>query len=240
MFVRIHVTLLAIFFLVSPRKFVSGNSCACTGCTGTVPDCSSADGAQIACNTCCYNAGCITGSWNGDTHFEETLDAYGGGGGNSCFHKDSLITYKGENYSLEDFLANKHPECKVPHTPNSKGVVITTSCDKIVRVTDTHLMASKNGYQLAYSLKPGDVLFGNMEHTEECVVEKVEKERGMEQYFGLNCLSAEVLVNGIKASTFGDFHTLPSWYMYYMGNLIGVEKASKLGDFIAEWYLEKK
>ena len=152
-----------------------------------------------------------------------------------CFHIDTRIDYKGIEYSYQELAAGKVPECNVPHSPFSKGVVISTSCGKTVRVTDTHLMATTTGFRLAYSLKPGDELFGNY-HAEICVVKSVEKEKITQQYFGLNCVHSEVLASGLRASTFGDFHTLPSWYMTYVGGLIGTEKASNLGEYIAEWY----
>jgi hypothetical protein len=155
-----------------------------------------------------------------------------------CFHVDTKIDYKGVEYTFEELKAGKEPECTVPHTPSSKGVVISTSCDKTVRVTDTHLMATTKGFQLAYSLKAGDVLFGDY-GKDMCTVKSVEKEKSTQQYFGLNCVHSEVLASGLRASTFGDFHTLPSWYMTYVGGLVGSEAASALGDYIAEWYFQK-
>ena len=153
-----------------------------------------------------------------------------------CFHVESTIDYKGVEYTYEELKAGKEPECTVPHTPFSKGVVISTSCDKTVRVTDTHLMSTTKGFQLAYSLKSGDVLFGDYDK-EMCIVQAVEKETITQQYFGLNCVHSEVLASGLRASTFGDFHTLPSWYMTYVGGLVGLETASFLGEYIAEWFL---
>ena len=155
-----------------------------------------------------------------------------------CFHVETKINYKGVEYTYEDLLSGKEPECTVPHTPTSKGVVISTSCDKSVRVTDTHLMATTRGFQLAYSLKPGDVLFGDYDDS-RCTVRSVVKESEYQQYFGLNCVHSEVLASGIRASTFGDFHTLPSWYMTYVGGLIGSDTASHVGEYVAEWYYTK-
>jgi hypothetical protein len=147
-----------------------------------------------------------------------------------------MITYKGKSYSFKELEAGKEPECTVPHTPRSRGLVIETSCNKTVRVTDTHLMATPVGFQLAYSLKAGDKLYGDYDNKEICVVESVNKEKTTQTYFGLNCVHSEVLVNGVRASTFGDFHTLPSWYMYYVGGSVGVDAASAVGDYLAEWY----
>ena len=169
---------------------------------------------------------CATGPDDGDDGF--------------CFHVDSSIDYKGVQYSYEQLRAGQEPECTVPHTPASRGVVIATSCDKTVRVTDTHLMATTKGFQLAYSLKPGDVLFGDYDGRSLCTVKLVQKEEEVQQYFGLNCVHSEVLASGLRASTFGDFHTLPSWYMTYVGGLVGSETASTLGEYVAEWYFFKK
>lgn len=155
-----------------------------------------------------------------------------------CFHINSTITYKGRAYSYEDLKSGKEPECSVPHTPSSIGVVISTSCDKTVRVTDTHLMATPQGFRLAYSLKPGDVLFGGYDDSDLCTVTSIEREKSVQEYFGLNCVHSEVLASGLRASTFGDFHTLPSWYMSYVGSVFGTEASSLLGQYIAEWYLK--
>jgi hypothetical protein len=138
---------------------------------------------------------------------------------------------------MTELVDGKVPECNVPHAPHSIGVVIQTTCDKTIRLTDTHLVATTKGYQTAVSLIAGDVLFGSEnDDNDTCVVVGNFKESSVQQYFGLNCIHSEVLVNGIRASTFGDFHTLPSWYMYYAGEVLGVTKASKMGDYVAEWY----
>ena len=155
-----------------------------------------------------------------------------------CFHVDSAIDYKGVTYSYEELKAGKEPECSVPHSPSSRGVIISTTCGKTARVTDTHLMATTKGFQLAYSLKAGDILFGDY-HEEHCTVTAVQKEETSQQYFGLNCVHSEVLTSGLRASTFGDFHTLPSWYMTYVGGLVGTDAASTIGGYIAEWYFQK-
>ena len=99
-------------------------------------------------------------------------------------------------------------------------------------------MATPLGFRQAYSLKPGDFLFAGYSSDEktECVVQTVEKEREEQQYFGLNCLHSEVLSSGLRASTFGDFHTLPSWFMAYVGAVLGIDTASVLGNYITEWW----
>lgn len=153
-----------------------------------------------------------------------------------CFHIDTTIDYKGVEYSFDELRRGEEPECTVPHTPRARGVIISTSCGLTARVTDTHLMATPAGFRQAYSLKPGDTLFAGYSNNEKtaCVVQAVEKEQEEQQYFGLNCLHSEVLSSGLRASTFGDFHTLPSWFMAYMGAVVGVEAASQLGTHMSE------
>jgi hypothetical protein len=179
------------------------------------------------------------------TSFQAFCHDGGGGNDNVCFHSDSLITYKDKIYTHSQLVNGEEPECTVPHSPLSKGVVVETLCtddqsilvtNKTLRVTDTHLVATTRGFQLAYSLKKGDILFGGFADTvgEKCVVELVRKEMSIQTYFGLNCLHSEVLSDGIRVSTFGDFHTLPSWYMTYVGGLVGAETASVIGDFVTD------
>lgn len=153
-----------------------------------------------------------------------------------CFHVDTKIDYKGVEYSFDELKSGVEPECTVPHTPRARGVVITTSCGLTVRVTDTHLMATPLGFRQAYSLKPGDYVFAGYSNNEKtaCVVQAVEREREEQEYFGLNCLHSEVLSSGLRASTFGDFHTLPSWFMAYVGAVVGIEAASNMGTRISE------
>ena len=155
-----------------------------------------------------------------------------------CFHVDSEINYKGIDYTYEDLLNGKEPECTVPHSPKSRGVRIITSCNRTARVTDTHLLATPNGFRMAYSLKIGEILFSSYSDDSFCSVVSVEKESNDQNYFGLNCVFSEVLVSGLRASTFGDFHTLPSWYMAYVGPFLGAKITSRLGTHIAEWYYE--
>lgn len=148
-----------------------------------------------------------------ETAYEEWEDANSPDEGDDswCFHVDSIINYKGQEYSYQDLMAGKEEECVVPHSPNSFGVQIKTSCNSTLRVTDTHLIATSKGFRVAYSLKIGDVLFSDLKgESGTCTVLSVEKETSLQQYFGLNCVHSEVLVSGIRASTFGDFHTLPA------------------------------
>ena len=212
------------------------------GCQSSGSCCTSLDDRQCTGTSVCGTAdgtstnGCASGtrpemSTSNATDTEDDVDE----SDDYCFHTDTKIDYKGVEYSYDELKAGKEPECSVPHSPMSKGVIISTTCGKSARVTDTHLMATSKGFQLAYSLKPGDILFGDY-HQEQCIVTSVQKEKTIQQYFGLNCVHSEVLASGLRASTFGDFHTLPSWYMTYVGGLMGTETASTLGDYVAEWF----
>ena len=185
-------------------------------------------------SSCTYtsNAGTCTSESSGSS----------GGGSNSCFHESTIITYKGARYTMTELLNGAEPECHVPHTPSARGVVVSASCSgeereaKQVRLTDTHLVATSKGYQLAHTLRAGDMLFGDAEGSQSCSVINITKEERSAKYFGLNCVHSEVLADGLRTSTFGDFHTLPSWYMYYAGLALGPESASRLGDAVADVY----
>lgn len=154
--------------------------------------------------------------------------------GNTCFHESTIVTYKGEDYTFEELLDDIEPECVVVHTPVSRGVVLKTSCGRTIRVTDTHLMLTPTGYRPASSLLVGDTLFDS--NNNACTVNSNEKEATDQKYFGLNCLVSKVHENSLQASTFGDYHALPSWYMYVVGQTLGVQTASKMGDAIADFY----
>jgi hypothetical protein len=153
-----------------------------------------------------------------------------------CFHESSKITYKGKEYSFQQLLNGAEEECIVPHTPKAVGIKIATSCGKHIRVTDTHLVMTADGFQHAKSLKEGDVLHGDYEGGEECHVLSVEKEATQQQYFGLNCLHSEVLANGIHTSTFGDIHVVPAAYMRYAGSILGIHTASRIGTYFSSLY----
>jgi hypothetical protein len=47
-------------------------------------------------------------------------------------------------------------------------------------------------------------------------------------------LASEVLANGIKTSTFGNYHTIPAAWMKYASAIVGVERASRWGDSVVE------
>ena len=51
----------------------------------------------------------------------------------------------------------------------------------------------------------------------------------MKRYFGLNCEESVVLANGLKTSTFGEFHEVPSLWMKFSSKVFGVKMASFIG-----------
>jgi len=158
-----------------------------------------------------------------------------------CFHEDTLIEYRGNHFTMEDFLNNNEPDCRVPHVVEAVGVVITTSCSGVpLRLTDDHLVYTAGGVLIeAVNLKKGMVVFADYDHSssdKECAVESVRKEESTQKYFGLNCITSEVMANDIHTSTFGTYHTIPAIYMYHVGSMFGMDVASSLGDYISMMY----
>merc|ERR1739848_406504 len=119
------------------------------------------------------------------------------------------------------------------------GVTIVADCGKsqikTLRLTSDHLVFTQRGTVAAGNLQSGkDTLFASLDESKECSVKSVTSETKQQKYFGLNCVGgSEVLANGIKTSTFGKYHTIPALYMSTVGRLIGVERASRLGDYLA-------
>jgi len=159
---------------------------------------------------------------------------------NSCFHEESLITYKTSVYTYAELLAGKEPECVVPHSVFGEGLVIHTSCEPSVpgrvRVTGSHLVATPAGFRPANDLRAGDIVLSSIDGKQQCAVTAVDHDRSVQKYFGLNCLHSEVLVDGVRASTFGDYHALPSMFMYVVGNIFGVPIASRYGSYLVQIY----
>jgi hypothetical protein len=121
----------------------------------------------------------------------------------------------------------------VPHLVTAVGVVIRTPCGPPVRVTTSHLMATPNGFLRAGDLQVGGFVFAGAEGEKACEVVGVDMEASPHEYFGLNCLHSEVVVDGLRASTFGDYHALPSSFMHYVGHVVGISRASRLADSLA-------
>ncbi len=151
-----------------------------------------------------------------------------------CFHKDTQISYNGRVHSMKDFQ-NGHAECRVPHVVKSQGVIVHSSCaTKPLRLTNDHLVFSSRGMVAASELKQGDVMYKDLVQSQACQVLRVEQEKDVQDYFGLNCLNSVVLADGVKTSTFGKLHTLPAVWFSWIGRIAGIERASRWGDALAD------
>ena len=129
-------------------------------------------------------------------------------------------------------------ECAIPHIVTNNGVRIETTDGHVVRLTEDHLVFTSTGLVQASNLRPGQVLFtalagddNNDKHTSR--VQRITTEHN-QRYFGLNCLDSVVLANGIRASTFGRWHTIPSRWMSLAGRILGVYRASTVGDTVVQ------
>ena len=224
----------------------AAGDCSCGTCQ--VVDCGAADDA---CSALDGDASCVSGSADWVCKLEEDCKASDCEEiceesscfssecdivDEVCFHESSIITYRGKDYTYQELLGGRESECVIPHSPQSNGIEISTSCQNTIRVTETHLLATPKGYTQAGSLKVGDILFGSKDRVSQCNVLSVQKEVYAQRYFGLNCYDSEVLVNGILASTFGELHYIPSLYMKYTSCAFGIKFASKLGAIFSSIY----
>ncbi len=159
----------------------------------------------------------------------------------TCFHETTIITYNNTEYS--DLTIQRNSECYIPHVVTTNGILVRLDCDfnrkeKTLRLTSDHLVYAKTNRnsrtQLVEvaSLNIGSILFEDIEEKRKCEVQHIEKEFN-QKYFGLNCINSIVLANGIKTSTFGNYHHFPEAWMCVIGNIFGIEKASIYGDKIA-------
>lgn len=154
----------------------------------------------------------------------------------SCFHESTVVSYEGSLWTLPQLVEEKEARCHVPHVVHEEGVRVWTSCERVLRVTNTHLVFTiERGMVEAGKLKQGETLEGGWRGEKRCIVERVEREEKMERYFGLNCEVSVVIADGYKTSTFGGFHTLPSLWMKFVSKLVGVKMASKIGDKIVHF-----
>jgi hypothetical protein len=149
-----------------------------------------------------------------------------------------VVNYKGKEYTYDQLKNGVEAECVIPHTVTKRGLVVSTSCGHTLRVTNKHLLLTDDkGYITAENLVAGEhTVLAGTEGAEMCEVTSVEAESADQQYFGLNCLHSEVTANNLQVSTFGDYHTVPAWYMYLAGNVFGIQKASDFGDFMAHQF----
>lgn len=215
----------------------------CTGpgrtCSGSPPSCAPGCGTQVS-GGYTYCAGTVRcASLTSQAVCQSYSSICSWSTGATCFHETTVISYAGKNFTLPKFLEEEKktgvkPVCVVPHIVNSDGVKITTNCENIkpLRLTSDHLVFTQDGLKSADALKVGDFLFQDLKETAPCEVSKIEFEQG-ETYFGLNCEESVVLANGIKASTFGTLHSIPATWMKYVSKIVGLQRASALGDVIA-------
>lgn len=212
---------------------VTGNTMTLRSCTcATSSTCASTMGAAISITNGACNLASVLGVAGLTGSFKVTWASSG-----SCFHKDTLITYKNVNYTLDQLRV--HPECSIPHIVQAVGVVVIASCESagrmILRLTDGHLIYTQRGLQAASDLKPGkDVVYADLEEKIVCDVLSVTKETAQHEYFGLNCLTSQVLASGLKSSTFEKLHSVPAFWMQIIGRVLGIKRASAIGDYLAE------
>jgi hypothetical protein len=103
----------------------------------------------------------------------------------------------------------------------------------IVRLTEQHLVYTERGLVRADELSVNDEVFTFASDSSRRTHVLSFSREYEQRYFALNCLESVVLANGIKTSTFGTFHTIPSLWMFLGGHVLGVRHASSIGDFIA-------
>ncbi len=159
-------------------------------------------------------------------------------GGTQCFHQSSSISYRGRQYTFANVESSG--ECRIPHTVISDGLRLETTCGgSPLRLTPDHLVYAKllhgDGFVPASSLNAGDTVFADLLRQRPCQILSVSRESG-QQYFGLNCLESIVVADNVLVSTFGKYHKLPSLFMSYAGHLMGIDRASKVGDAIASLF----
>jgi GT2 family glycosyltransferase len=160
---------------------------------------------------------------------------------NVCFHKDSVIEYEGRQHTFEQLKS--HPKCAIPHEVTAVGVSIRTTCTPTgpaLRLTDDHLVYTQHGLRKAIDVKVGDLLFADLNEQHSCKVTSIVPDAEPQHFFGLNCLSSTVLASGIKTSTFGNIHALPALWMSWAGRVLGVDRASRWGDALANFAYRTK
>jgi len=174
----------------------------------------------------CISGACAGGGSNGSN----------GTSDNPCFHESTIVTYGGREYSMLQLQQRMHQDCVVPHVVYKRnGVIVETETKHSLQLTGDHLVwANGHQWKAAVQLTTSDTL--TLRNGQQVKVSNVKTVRGKERYFGLNCLQSTVFANEIKTSTFGTFHHIPATWMRIAGNMLGIEKASKIGDFFAVQY----
>jgi hypothetical protein len=156
--------------------------------------------------------------------------------------QDTAIEYQGVILDMAAVHAGKNSECRVPHLVwRANGVAITTSCGATpLRLTADHLVFTARGLLRADNVKVSDMLFSDEAQQKPCTVTQVSPEHSAQRYFGLNCRHSTVIAAGIKTSTFGSLHTLPSLWMRTVSFFAGPHRASIWGDYISSFWSASK
>lgn len=149
-----------------------------------------------------------------------------------CFHETTPIKLHpdGPTMLLRDFEAGSVAECVIPHVVVARGVHITTGCGgATLRTTDGHLIYTLDG------LKPASNIRVHKDHLindkgDYCQVLSIAKDVEDQRFFGLNCINSTVYAHNYKTSTFETLHTIPAMWMHLVGRLIGIKRASAIGD----------
>lgn len=212
---------------------VAGTSFRTTFTMGTVVVTQFSDAACATATTptLTYDSGCCvptpvgsgTGTWGGFTC------------PGKCFHENTTITYNNHQFSLAQL--QNHAECHIPHIVNAVGTVLTAKCGgetKILRVTPGHLVYTQRGLQAAGDLTSKDTMYADHSETHSCQVVSIMRDNKEAKYFGLNCFTSEVLADGLKVSCFEKLHSIPSFWMSIMGRILGIKRASAIGDHIEQ------
>ncbi len=156
-----------------------------------------------------------------------------------CFHVDSLVNVEGKSYNLEGLRSLS--ECLVPHVVEARGVSVATTCGtRLLRLTADHLvLTATRGFREAGSLVAGELLYGDAAKQRMCKVVSVTAESVTQSYFGLNCPTADSLVvaDGVLVSTFGHLHHLPAMWIKYASKILGLQRASRIGELVSNIYL---
>ena len=203
---------------------------------------------NLDASQCSGTATCTSGDCRSSSSGQSGGAGASAGGGNVCFHESTVIEYQGQRYTMQDLLKGKVEQCHVPHVIHSStiGVIIETDCSSSqqqnLHLTGDHLVYTmESGLKAAQDVAVGEVLFANLQQSKRCTVTKVTRvahsHSKEETYFGLNCVgSSQVLANGIKTSTFGHYHAVPAAWMRVVGQCFGIERASRWGNSLANWW----
>lgn len=160
-----------------------------------------------------------------------------------CFHESTQLQYGSATFDGLLQLQRQLPsDCSIPHVVTSRGVVLRVRCggaaDATValRLTAEHLVYTQRGRVAARSVVAGqDKLYGDLAEQRECQVLSVDRETAPQRYFGLACKHSDVLAQGVKVSTFANYHVVPALWMRTMGSLLGAQRAAAIGDWFASF-----